>query len=263
MADGHTVGAESSGLRIPEEYEELVGFFQDEIFHELSEEQRVAALGRLATALTEHESARTRFVESNQKGVFVDAANYEARFIPDYERLGKISETFKDLGESIVLTSGTFDIIHLGHARYIEAARQRGSVLVVGVDSDDKVRSKKGPKRPVVSEDERLQMLSHLRGVNLLTLKTLEHEHWELIKTIKPNVLIATEGTYSADEVDELEGKYCDRVEVLPPQATSSTTARIRLLQLDFGGELGEEIIDAVQTIINSRIHGENGESRG
>ena len=72
-------------------------------------------------------------------------------------------------------------------------------------------------------------MLSHLRGVDLITLKPASDERWKLIKTVRPNTLIATEGTYSDKEVEELEANWVDRVVVLPPQAERSTSALVRL----------------------------------
>ncbi len=58
----------------------------------------------------------------------------------------------RELGHKVVLTSGTFDIIHIGHAQYIQVASLYGDFLVVGVDSDEKVRAKKGPTRPIVPQ---------------------------------------------------------------------------------------------------------------
>ena len=66
---------------------------------------------------------------------------------------------------------GTFDILHEGHSMYLEAARGFGDFLIVGVDSDEKVRRRKGVWRPAVPELERLRMVTHQRGVGLVTLK--------------------------------------------------------------------------------------------
>ena len=71
----------------------------------------------------------------------------------------------------VVLTMGTFDILHEGHSRYLEAARGFGDFLIVGVDNDEKVRGGRGPWRPAVPELERLRMVTHQRGVGLVTLK--------------------------------------------------------------------------------------------
>ena len=115
---------------------------------------------------------------------------------------------------------------------YLEAARQFGDFLIVGLDSDEKIRARKGPHRPAVPEMERLRMVTHQRGVGLVTLKHLADERWRLIKTIRPDVLVATADTYSRAEISELEQRYCGRVAVLERMATVSTSARLRRIQL-------------------------------
>jgi rfaE bifunctional protein nucleotidyltransferase chain/domain len=164
--------------------------------------------------------------------LFADASNFELRFVESYERIETIVSALKTLGLRVVLTSGSFDIIHEGHSMYLEAARRFGDFLIVGLDSDDKIRGRKGPGRPAVPQMERLRMVTHQRGVGLVTLKGVEHARWELIKTVGPDVLVATEDTYSAAEIAELEERYCGRVEVLERMATVSTSARLRRIQL-------------------------------
>jgi bifunctional ADP-heptose synthase (sugar kinase/adenylyltransferase) len=83
-----------------------------------------------------------------------------------------------------------------------------------------------------VPEMERLRMVTHQRGVGLVTLKHLHDERWRLIKTIRPDVLVATADTYTRAEIGELEERYCGRVEVLERMATVSTSARLRRIQL-------------------------------
>jgi rfaE bifunctional protein nucleotidyltransferase chain/domain len=165
-------------------------------------------------------------------GLFADASNFSLRYVPDYGRIGDIVGALRTLGLKVVLTSGSFDIIHEGHSMYLEAARHFGDFLIVGVDSDEKIRDRKGPHRPAVPEMERLRMVTHQRGVGLVTLKHLTDERWRLIKTVRPDVLVATEDTYRPSEITELEQKYCGRVEVLERMATVSTSARLRRIQL-------------------------------
>src|SRR5262245_62538074 len=107
-------------------------------------------------------------------GLFADASNLGQRYVPDYQRISEIVAALRVLGMRIVLTSGSFDILHEGHSMYLEAARGLGDFLIVGVDSDDKIRKRKGPTRPAVPEQERLRMVTHQRGVGLVTLKSLD-----------------------------------------------------------------------------------------
>lgn len=165
-------------------------------------------------------------------GLFADASNFELRFVEDYQRIIAIVAALRTLGLKVVLTSGSFDIIHEGHSMYLEAARRFGDFLIVGLDSDEKIQARKGPHRPAVPQMERLRMVTHQRGVGLVTLKHLHHERWALIKAVRPDVLVATEDTYSPREIAELEESYCGRVEVLERMATVSTSARLRRIQL-------------------------------
>ena len=165
-------------------------------------------------------------------GLFADASNFEMRYVPDYERISEIVAALRVLELKVVLTSGSFDILHEGHSMYLEAARRFGDFLIVGLDSDEKIRDRKGPHRPAVPEMERLRMVTHQRGVGLVTLKHLHDERWRLIKTIRPDVLVATADTYTRDQIADLEEHYCGRVEVLERMATVSTSARLRRIQL-------------------------------
>jgi D-beta-D-heptose 7-phosphate kinase/D-beta-D-heptose 1-phosphate adenosyltransferase len=168
--------------------------------------------------------------------LFADASNFEQRFVEDYTRIETTVNALRTLGFKVVLTSGSFDILHEGHSMYLEAARQFGDFLIVGLDSDEKIRARKGENRPVVPQAERLRMVTHQRGVGLVTLKATQHPKWALIKAVRPDVLVATEETYTPEEIRELEASYCGRVEVLERMATVSTSARLReVIQREMG----------------------------
>jgi len=188
-------------------------------------------------------------------GLFADASNFELRFVPEYDRITEIVAALRVLGLKVVLTSGTFDILHEGHSMYLEAARGFGDFLIVGIDSDKKVRQRKGAWRPAVPELERLRMVTHQRGVGLVTLKQADEDRWALIDAVRPDVLVATADTYDPDEIAVLEAKHCGRVEVLDRMATVSTSARLRLLQLGLGERmsqrLSERLPDLLQDVID------------
>lgn len=177
--------------------------------------------------------------------------DFQDRIIYDQKPLKTLIEHCKGLGLRIVLTQGTFDLVHIGHARYLEEAKRHGDLLVVGVDSDEKVRARKGPDRPVVPEKERLEILTHLRSVDLVVLKQLRDPKWSLIKMVRPDVLIATKETYTKKKLTELK-KFCGEVVVLNPQATTSTSAKIRLMQLKTAKRLERALTPKlIQTIEN------------
>src|SRR6201985_2583374 len=160
--------------------------------------------------------------------LFADASNFDQRFVEDYEQIETTVGALRTLGFKVVLTSGSFDVIHEEHSMYLEAARQFGDFLIVGLDSDEKIRTRKGENRPVVPQMERLRMVPHQRGVGLVPLKHTHHPKWALIKAVRPDVLVATEETYTPEAIRELEASYCGRVEVLGRMATVSTSARLR-----------------------------------
>jgi D-beta-D-heptose 7-phosphate kinase/D-beta-D-heptose 1-phosphate adenosyltransferase len=197
-------------------------------------------------------------------GLFADASNFELRYVPDYDRITEIVAALRVLGLRVVLTMGTFDILHEGHSMYLEAARGYGDFLIVGVDSDEKVRQRKGPSRPAVPELERLRMVTHQRGVGLVTLKNVDDPRWALINAVRPDVLVATAETYTDDEIAELEAKHCGKVEVLDRMATVSTSARLRLLQLGLGEKmsqrLSERLPDLLQDVLDELGRAEGGQ---
>lgn len=104
-------------------------------------------------------------------------------------------------GRRIVLANGAFDLLHVGHVRYLAAARALGDVLVVAVNSDASVRAIKGPHRPVVPQAERVELLAHLVCVDWIVLFD-ELTVAEVLRAVRPHV--HAKGTdYTADSVPE------------------------------------------------------------
>ena len=165
-------------------------------------------------------------------GIFGDGTNFEHRYVPDLIRLGEMVQYWKKLDLRIVLTSGTFDLFHIGHAQYLEHAKALGDILVIGVDSDEKVRARKGPTRPVVPESERVLILAHMRHADVITLKHVHHPNNHLIKLVSPDVLVLSKSTKHDPEDIKEKSKYCGEVVLLEPQAETSTSARLRLIQI-------------------------------
>ena len=95
----------------------------------------------------------------------------------------------KKKGKKIVFTNGCFDIIHIGHTRYLKKARKLGGALVVAVNSDASVKGLKGPGRPVNLENDRLEILSEFPFVDLV-VKFKETTPYRVIKAVLPDVLV-------------------------------------------------------------------------
>jgi len=195
---------------------------------------------------------------STNGGIFGVNSNFKDRFVPDYRRLKELVDHCKGIGLKIVLTQGTYDMVHIGHARYFEEAKRHGDLLVVGVDSDKKVRARKGPDRPLVPQTERLEMVTHLRPVDIVTLKELRMPKWHLIKTVRPDILIVTDETvkkYGKAKMKQM-ASYCGQITVLEPMATTSTSAKIRRLQLKLAKRFEKAIIPKVADMISNTLLG-------
>ena len=133
-------------------------------------------------------------------------------------------------GARVIFANGCFDILHVGHVRYLEAARALGDLLVVGINADEQVRRLKGPGRPFVPERERAEVIASLRAVDLVTIfpePTVE----ELLRALRPDV--HAKGTdYTVETVPELEAvrAYGGRVAIVgDPKDHSSSQMVIQL----------------------------------
>ncbi len=125
-------------------------------------------------------------------------------------------------------------------------------MLAVGVDSDAKIRRRKGDDRPMVPQAERLEMLAHQRPVDLIYLKDDDEQRWALIKAVAPDVLVLTaDHSYSDDDQRALL-EFCGRVEVLDRQASVTTSERIRQMYMHLGDRLGPKLAEVLPGLIDS-----------
>ncbi len=178
--------------------------------------------------------------------------NFEHRVVNDHTMLKKLTEELRAQGKKIVLTQGVWDLIHEGHALYLEVAKGHGDVLIVGVDSDELTRARKGPSRPIVPQAERIKMLVHLRHVDIVTIREAHQDIGDLIRLIQPDVLITSSSTADFDQ--KMKDEYadvCGKIITMPPQAPTSTSARIRSLAIDGAEELANEITKLTQNFLN------------
>jgi D-glycero-beta-D-manno-heptose 1-phosphate adenylyltransferase len=184
-------------------------------------------------------------------GILSSGVNFEDRLIRSLEDMTRTVTHLKGLGIPIVLTSGSFDLIHLGHVKYLQKAKEFGGILVVGVDSDAKIRRRKGDDRPMVPQDERLELLAHQRPVDLIFLKGEDEERWGLIKAVRPDVLVLTED-HSYSEADQRELlEFVGRIEVVPRQASVTTSERIRQMYMHMGERLGPKLAEVLPGLID------------
>src|ERR1700687_6230406 len=115
------------------------------------------------------------------------------RKIVGRDELRRRAESWRASGEKITLTNGCFDLLHVGHVRYLHAARELGGKLVVAVNGDDSVRALKGEGRPVVPAEERAEILASLADVDAVVVFS-EKDVRAIIREIRP--------TFHADGTD-------------------------------------------------------------
>ena len=173
-------------------------------------------------------------MKNPRKGIFSLDCCTQDRLIPDYAQLGILVKSLREnFGYTISLVSGSYDMLHIGHCRYLRETKLRADICIVGLDSDVKIQKRKGHNRPIVPQDERIEMLTHTRYVDIVTLKEASDEKWKLIKVVRPDVLVISERMDYDDGEREALKALCGEVVLLESQATTSSSAKIRKLQIE------------------------------
>lgn len=121
--------------------------------------------------------------------------------IVPWDKVDEVVARLRREGRRIVFTNGVFDLLHVGHIRYLQQARSYGDVLIVGLNSDASARRIKGPRRPIVPESERAEMLAALACVDYVVIFEDDTPH-ELIRKVIPDVHVKG-GDYRPDDLPE------------------------------------------------------------
>jgi rfaE bifunctional protein nucleotidyltransferase chain/domain len=148
--------------------------------------------------------------------------------IVDREELRRRVKGWRDAGDHITLANGNFDLLHVGHVRYLRGAKALGGRLVVAINSDESVRALKGEGRPIMPADERAEIVSALADVDAVVIFP-ELNVRAIIREIRPD--IQAKGTdYTADSVPERDAiaEYGGRVEIVGDPKDHSTSEIIR-----------------------------------
>ncbi|MCX6787301.1 MAG: adenylyltransferase/cytidyltransferase family protein [Candidatus Kaiserbacteria bacterium] len=200
---------------------------------------------------------------TNQRALRIikGTATFEDRFVPDHGDLIKLISALRSMGCIIVFVTGVWDLWHIGHGNYLQKGKDEGAklypnadhvIMVVGVDSDDFTRFRKGPNRPIVPEDERCQVLGHIRSVDVITM---QYEADQLFLVVDHDVRIISESTKDLPNLEEMQ-RQCAHIVNLPPQAETSTTARIRRLSLDGAASVLLKIEEGLKATLQE-VHNE------
>lgn len=124
--------------------------------------------------------------------------------IVDLDELSSRCKKLRLTGQKIVATNGCFDLLHVGHVRYLQAARALGDVLIVGLNGDRSVHALKGAGRPLMTEQDRAEILAALESVNLVTVFP-EIRATMFLAAVRPDVYVKG-GDYTAETLDPEEG---------------------------------------------------------
>lgn len=147
------------------------------------------------------------------------------------DELIKVVEGLKKKGRKIVFTNGCFDLLHLGHIRYLREAKRLGDILIIGLNSDNSVRSLKGRERPLVKEKDRTEILSALEVVDYIVILD-ELTPKNLIDSITPHILVKG-GDWKREDVvgrDTVEA-HGGEVVIIPEVKGYSTTTLIEKIR--------------------------------
>lgn len=140
-------------------------------------------------------------------------------------------ERLRAARQTIVFTNGVFDLLHLGHVRYLEAARALGDTLIVGLNGDASVRRNKGPERPITPQEERAEILLALSAVDAVVIFD-EDTPAEIIDALQPDILVkgadwAADRIIGRDTVEARNGRVV-RIPLEPGHSTTSIVERVR-----------------------------------
>ena len=143
----------------------------------------------------------------------------------------QLVEILKSQNKKVVFTNGCFDILHVGHLRYLNEAKKQGDVLIIGVNSDASVKRLKGESRPINNQFDRAEMLSGLKAVDY-TVIFEEDTPEELIATLKPSIHVKG-GDYKKEDLPEtrIVESYGGEVRILSFVEGKSTTNIVKKIQ--------------------------------
>lgn len=144
--------------------------------------------------------------------------------IKTLEELKEIIKKLKKQNKKIVTTNGVFDILHLGHVKYLEEAKKLGDVLIVAINSDSSTKQIKGPKRPINNQEARAQVLSALEFVDFIVIFN-ETDPIKILLEIKPNIHVKG-GDYKINQIIEKDivEKNNGKIVLIPEIKGYSTT---------------------------------------
>ena len=155
------------------------------------------------------------------------------RKILDRKQLAGEAQRLREQGRKLVFTNGCFDLLHVGHVRYLAAARALGDALVVGINGDASVRELKGANRPINNERDRAEVLAALGAVDFVTIFP-EARAGNLLREVRPAIYVKG-GDYTPETLNREEKAVLDEIKadirIIPFEAGYSTSSIIERLR--------------------------------
>lgn len=149
-------------------------------------------------------------------------------------QIPKEIEKLQNKNKSIVLVGGCFDIIHLGHIRFLQKAKEQADILIVLLESDEKIKKLKGETRPLHTQTERAEILANIRSVDYIILlpdQTTNQTYEDLVKKIKPAIIAATQNDpgriYKERQAEQIGAKVAYVIDYIPNKSTSTIVKNI------------------------------------
>ncbi len=148
-----------------------------------------------------------------------------------YHEIESIAKQLKADGKTVVFTNGCFDILHAGHVRYLQAAKELGDCLILGLNSDQSVSAIKGPTRPINQQEDRAEVISALSAVDYVVIFD-EPTAEDLVTAIKPTIYVKG-GDYNVKDLPEaaIAEQYGGKTVLIPEVPGRSTTNMIKKMQ--------------------------------
>jgi rfaE bifunctional protein nucleotidyltransferase chain/domain len=211
--------------RVPKSSEKYATEIRDSSFLSSSPPSHSCAMHQRRSTRARHAWSPlcVRYGDADRPLLVPAAVRYQDKVV-DRDTIAFIAADARRDGKRVVFTNGCFDLLHVGHVRYLAEARAAGDLLIVGINTDDSVRRLKGPARPLVSEAERGEVLAALSAVDYVT-PFGEDTPEELIRRVQPDV-VAKGGDWTTETVvgrDIVEARG-GRVLIIPTVEGFSTT---------------------------------------
>ncbi|MBI3981146.1 adenylyltransferase/cytidyltransferase family protein [Candidatus Microgenomates bacterium] len=157
--------------------------------------------------------------------------------IVKFTNLSSLIEKIKKRGKSIVLVGGCFDILHIGHLRFLTSAKKTADRLLVALEADEKVKDLKGPNRPIHSQKERAEILAALSDIDyvlMLPKFSGDRDYFNLVDIVRPEIVAVTKNDPALTKKKEQLKKIGGQLKIVTPRiSTYSTSHLAKLLKID------------------------------